>query len=54
MEDIKPNCGSNVQAGLQMAADDVALYPSVLVRHRFKILQFTRVGPLTILLIPAS
>ena len=36
MEDIKPNCGSNVQAGLQMAIDDVALYPSVLVRHHFK------------------
>ena len=43
MEDIKPNCGSNVQAGLQMAIDDVALYPSVLVRHHFK---FFRLDPL--------
>ena len=45
MEDIKPNCGSNVQAGLQMAADDVALYPSVLVRDRFKFFSLLELDP---------
>ena len=45
MEDIKPNCGSNVQAGLQMAADDVAQYPSVLVRNRFKFFSLLELDP---------
>ena len=45
MEDIKPNCGSNVQAGLQMAADDVALYPSVLVRDHFRFFGFLKLEP---------
>ena len=45
MEDIKPNCGSNVRAGLQMAASDVALYPSVLVRDRFKFFSLLELDP---------
>ena len=50
MEDMKPNCGSNVQHGLQPAIDDVASYSPVLVRLvHFKVSSF-----LTIPLIPPS
>ena len=55
IEDIKPNCRPNVQAGLRMATDDVALYPSVLVRDHFRffgLLKFRAV--LMIWLIPTS
>ena len=45
IEDIKPNCRANVQAGLQMATDDVALYPSVLVRVHFRFFGLLKLVP---------